>query len=431
MELEFVNHASVIYKHGSVRLIADPWIEGTVFQNSWAHLAGSRFTYDDFKDITHIWFSHEHPDHFFPPNVRKIPVAHRERITVLFKKTVDKKVVEFCRDLGFKDVIELSPNEWHELSDGVRLLCQPYHDDSALVFDTGQQVVVNTNDCVVASHADLAPIRSQINGKIDVLLTQFSYASYVGETYDERRKHAQRKFDQMALQIDCLEPDYLIPFASYVYFCHEDNFYMNDAINKIDDVYDHFLRTADVTPIVLYPGDRWTVGATHDSERAVSRYLQDYGDASEPLVRSTSVDAPTLVESAREYHRRVRERIAYLSAVKVSRMVRPLRVFVTDHERAYELSLTDFSELSGVSRDGCGITMSSETLNFCLKFDWGFNTTSVNGKFHILDQRALRTFTTLTSLSDAMNHGRVGWSDLVKRTQRRISRRLQLARGAA
>ncbi len=48
MKLEFVNHASVIYEHGDVRLIADPWIEGTVFDNSWAHLSKSEFTYEDY-----------------------------------------------------------------------------------------------------------------------------------------------------------------------------------------------------------------------------------------------------------------------------------------------------------------------------------------------------------------------------------------------
>ena len=101
MKIEFVNHASVIYHHKRISLISDPWIEGAVFNNGWNLLAPTKFKYPDFEKITHIWFSHEHPDHFFPPNIREIDNEHRKNITVIFQKTGDGKVLDFLRRRGF------------------------------------------------------------------------------------------------------------------------------------------------------------------------------------------------------------------------------------------------------------------------------------------------------------------------------------------
>ncbi len=431
MELTFVNHASLIYAYGDVRLICDPWIEGTVFHNSWAHLSPTAFSYEDFHDITHIWFSHEHPDHFFPPNVKKIPEDARRNITVLFKSTLDRKVVQFCKSLGFRDVVELDPGKTHELNEDVSIVCQPYHDDSALIVFADGQTIVNVNDCVLNSREQLQELGSLTKGHVDVLLTQFSYASYVGETFQERRKRAEDKFREMSSQISFFAPKFCIPFASFVYFCHEDNFYMNDAINRIDVVYDHFQARGETEMIVMYPGDEWVVGAPHDSKLAIDRYLADHAAIDRPLIETSSVEPELLSQSADEFHARLKEKVDYLPVLKTFRVVKPLRVYLTDYDAAYELTLDRFEELPNLGKEGCGIAMSSETLSFCMKFDYGWNTTAVNGKFQILDPEALNTFQTLTSLGDAMNHGRVTWGELFKGIQRRLSRRLRPVQRAA
>src|SRR5579871_5347090 len=109
MLIEFVNHASLIVTAGSVRLISDPWLEGRVFDEGWDLVAASAMTFDDFRNITHIWFSHEHPDHFLPDNLKKISEGHRRAIHVLYQTTKDKKVLGFCRHIGFGEVTELPP----------------------------------------------------------------------------------------------------------------------------------------------------------------------------------------------------------------------------------------------------------------------------------------------------------------------------------
>ena len=60
MQIDFVNHASLVITHGSVRLLSDPWLHGSAFNEGWALLSRTAFEAADFEDITHIWYSHEH-----------------------------------------------------------------------------------------------------------------------------------------------------------------------------------------------------------------------------------------------------------------------------------------------------------------------------------------------------------------------------------
>ena len=123
MNIIWVNHASYIFEHKNINLICDPWIEGGVFNNGWKLLAKSKFSYEDFSNITHIWFSHEHPDHFSPPNLKKIEKKYRSQITVLYQETKDKKLINFCKKLDFK-VVEIPENESIHISDDVSLICK-------------------------------------------------------------------------------------------------------------------------------------------------------------------------------------------------------------------------------------------------------------------------------------------------------------------
>ena len=66
--IEFVNHASVIISYEDVSILSDPWFNGTAFHDGWRlmyELQDNEIT-DILKKITHVYISHEHPDHFRP-----------------------------------------------------------------------------------------------------------------------------------------------------------------------------------------------------------------------------------------------------------------------------------------------------------------------------------------------------------------------------
>lgn len=383
MRITFVNHASFIIDHDGVRLLCDPWLEGLAFDSGWSLLSPTRLRYDDLADVTHIWFSHEHPDHFSPPNLLKIAPEHRAKITVLFQETVDRKVAEFCRKAGFKELVELHQGRYHRLSMDLELRCDPYTEgDSFAVVRSSKATLLNLNDCVVDSPAKASSIARSV-GPVDVLFTQFGYANKIGNVDDDELRHAasREKLERIRHQVKALRPGSVVPFASFVRFCHEENAYMNKGINPIDRVH-HFIRNElNVGSVVLYPGDTWQVGYPHDATAAVRRYMEDLR-ASEglPQVKGRSVEEHVLIEHSRSYVHRLRSgspahahRIGAFSAA----------IHVTDLGGTYQLHGTTGLSRKAMEPAMCDIALTSSALDQCLLHLWGGDTLNVNARFQI------------------------------------------------
>jgi UDP-MurNAc hydroxylase len=382
MKIQWINHAGFLIESGSVRLVCDPWIEGTAFDNGWKLLSPTAFQYADFERVTHIWFSHEHPDHFSPMNIKKIAPEVRSQISVLYQTTDDKKVVEFCKKAGFKAVVELPPSKWYRVAPDFEVMNQNDKDgDSWLAIHTDGKKMFNMND-VVAYRTDSTLQRlGQLVGKIDVLFTQFSYASWVGNKTDlaMRQQCAQEKIADIEQQIRILQPQYVVPFASFVWFCHEENFYVNEGYNKVGDIH-NMLSEKNVTSIVMYPNDVWTIGEAFDSEKAVKRYEADYERIAhhETLVQSQAVPMPELQTAAEKFVTQLRQKNGAILSFKLKQ---PAKIFFTDLQQTAQLTLQKGLETLDIPLDDCDIAVSSAALAYCFKFDWGGGTLNVNARF--------------------------------------------------
>ncbi len=90
------------------------------------------------------------------------------------------------------------------------------------------------------------------------MLSQFSYATWVGNPEDRmaHQNQAKHKLMEMARQIQVFQPANFIPFA-IMFFSHAENAYMNLSSNRIGDVFHYLTRELNVPTIVLYPGDLW------------------------------------------------------------------------------------------------------------------------------------------------------------------------------
>ena len=192
--ITFVNHASVIFSHKNIRLITDPWLFGPAFNNGWELLSPSKFDINDFDNITHIWFSHEHPDHFSIQVLNAIPENIRKKITILFQNTLDHRVAKKCEQLKFKQVIEMKSPEYISLNDEFKIKCVPNSTyDSWFYAIIGDKKILNINDCMVDSNSQAKIVKRMI-GDVDILLTQFGYASWVGNPEDvQLRADASRE----------------------------------------------------------------------------------------------------------------------------------------------------------------------------------------------------------------------------------------------
>ncbi len=381
MKIEWINHASFIIETDDIALVCDPWIKGRVFNNSWSQIAPSVFSYEDFSRITHIWFSHEHPDHFFPPNIKSIPEHLRTNITVLYQKTKDKKVIDFCQKLGFK-TLELIPLDEVRLSENVTLINSKVSNDSDswLYLKSSTGTLLNLNDCVFSGSKELNQIHALI-GDVDVLFTQFSYANWVGNVSDEvsKNKHALEKTEEIKRNITVFNPRYTVPFASYVWFCAEENFHMNFNVNTIDDI-TKFISNQGSIPVVMYPGDIWNLGLPIDNQIAINKYLVNFKEhiTKKDLTQFENVQFEVLHSSAESY----RERHLKVNNKQKLKSYEPFVAYLTDWKKSISFSYRNgLVLLQDSSEEGADISFPSQNLKYCFDHDWGWSTIMVAGTF--------------------------------------------------
>ena len=410
-------------------MICDPWLEGPVFNNGWSLLSKTSFKYDDFKEVTHIWCSHEHPDHFNVPTLKNVNAEVRSQITFLYQSTPDKLVYEFCRKLNFKQIIELENDQWCKLDNDIRLLCGTHGGgDSWLYLRSPDFSILNTNDCVIDNQRDAETIKNKI-GKVDVLLTQFSYGNWQGNKSEPhvRKAAAQQKFRQISLQLNVFEPKYIIPFASFIWFSHGENCYMNDEINKIHDIYEYLLNYNSVVPVVLYPGEKWEIGAEHDSSKSIAKYKPDYekiGDAA-GLTTTPTVELKSIFEAAEQFRKQVLERLRKNVLLYPLAFYRPLKIYLTDYDQPFKFSLLRGLQRSNVSYEYNDIAISSDSLFYGFRFPFGFNTLHVNGRFEILRHGNFRSFLTYERLGYCVNRG-ITVHDILAAAGRTLLARLRI-----
>ena len=416
LNIHWVNHASFIVENNDVRLICDPWIEGSAFDHGWKHVVPTKFRYQDFEDITHIWLSHEHPDHFSPKNLQAIPSSIRARITVLYHAAVDHRIGAFCRNAGFKAIHELAPGEWLELSGDLRVRCEEAGSgDTWIAIRSNDQTILNINDSYLVHRWRLERVAAMVGAKIDVLLTQFSYANWEGnpEEVEHRRGVAADHLDWMRLQCEVLAPTYVVPFASMVWFCHEENFYLNAEMNTVAMAYEFLAERVTATPVVMFPGESWTVGEPHDSVASITRYAPHYEriQATGDLISSPVVEEAELRRLAGRFFRLLRRNNpgwALWLARRVG-LLKAARIHVWDHARSYELSLEHGLVPSDVIEESCDVALGSESLAYMLRFLWGGATLHVNGRFRVPPGGDFRRFARYVLIA---NYNNRGWSML-------------------
>lgn len=414
MKFEFVCHASVVLRRDPVHLICDPWLTGTVFDNGWALLSKPVFKPEDFDSITHIWFSHEHPDHFNPRSLAMIPEEIRRQIVVLFHKSEDRKVVDHCRKLGFGKVIELHPGHWTDLAPDFSIRCDTWEgsDDSWLLVRTPEGTILNLNDCQAVTKSQIDALHAS-TGDVDVLMTQFSISAWDGnpEDFERRQAGARAMLDRVAHQTITLGARYVIPFASFIWLCHEENTYMNEALQPVSEIVQIIDNQTKAQPVVLYPGDIWILGDRLDNSSAIERYAADMASLAVKVPETSQiVSVEELQEAARRFGTAVsqqrstlrlrinaalmnaryqllahakqpmRGRLAALKAL-ILWQVRPARVWLTDHKTSLDYCLLRGLESSGRVQQDCDIELSSAALLYAFRFLWGGETLQINGRF--------------------------------------------------
>jgi len=407
--ITFVNHASVIFSHKNIRLITDPWLFGSAFNNGWELLSQSKFEVNDFENITHIWFSHEHPDHFHSLVLNKIPENIRKKITILFQDTLDHRVAKKCEQLNFKQVIEMKPIDYISLNDEFKIKCVPNGTyDSWFYAKIADKKIFNINDCMVDSVLQ-AKIIKKIVGEVDILLTQFGYASWVGNPEDVKlRKDASlEKLKRIQIQDKIFKPKFIIPFASFVRFSHKDNHYMNDQMNKIENVEKFINENTNSTPVVLYPGDTWSGKEKIDNSLAIKKYTNDLQKNLELSNDLQIVEFNELQRLASSYIDNIKKRNnwTFVSLLHKFNFFKTTNIFLEDLNMSVSFNLVDGLEKSKINKSDVDIITDSDSISFAFSWDFGVDTLFVNARFRTSGGKIMNFFR-LFLIGTLNNNGR-------------------------
>ena len=384
LQITLLNHASVCIKDGDFSLSTDPWFSGSAFDGGWDLLfATPNQSEAILRNSQYIWISHEYPDHFSPSTLRIIEKMNRDQVTVLYQKSDDQKVRNWCLSNNFR-FRELAFSSWAILDDTnlaqVLIGSVPF-DDSWMALKIGSITILNTNDCVL-SPAKLQKIKNQL-GKVDVLLTQFSYANYRG---NEDQKHlrelaADEAFSKLQSQVSILDPLAVITFASGIYFSAFDNAYMNDSVNSLPYIISK-LEDLGVNVVGLVPGQAWNLGETHSNQIAIDKWNSI--EASENPIKSfPSCTLQEIDNSADLFVTRLKfKNNRFLMRLLCRLQIVPDVIFFVSDLGEF-LTFSIISGMRPISSTAYDVKIHSSALNFLLTNEYGIDTLLVNGRFQI------------------------------------------------
>jgi UDP-MurNAc hydroxylase len=236
------------------KILCDPWLEGEEYIGSWTIYPPYKFIPEKFSDIDFIYISHIHPDHCSSKTLSRL----NKNIPVLIHNFPEKFLKQKIEGLGFK-TIELEHGIRTKLKNKlyINILaadnCDPSicgqimgcgitevkykttQIDTIAVFDNGEQVIVNTNDCPFEIAKTVSVNIKSTYAEIDVILVGYVAASSWPHCYNlsdgEKKEQAVKKqlgkLETTLKYIELFKPKFYIPFAGHYTLCGK-----NTSLNK-------------------------------------------------------------------------------------------------------------------------------------------------------------------------------------------------------
>ncbi len=247
-----LGHASLaVYREGeSPLLVTDPWLVGSVYWRSWwlQHYP-SAAEIDWLAASPRVYVTHEHPDHFHMPSIRRLGRGPR----FLFPALGERGFLDHMRERGFRAEC-IAPRRWHRLAEGVAIISIPlWNDDSLLLVDTPGALLLNFNDAKPPPPVLRAVRRLADRAKKPrVLLCSYSPASLVNSFLDERGTvslRSQRHYvDWVCRLSERLGADFYMPFASQAVFDRPDSRWANEHRTLYRDLCRHWRGGTQLLP---------------------------------------------------------------------------------------------------------------------------------------------------------------------------------------
>lgn len=402
-----------MYTENSI-FLCDPWYEGKVFCNSWDLISKEynneyiiKYLLQKSKNIN-IWYSHEHPDHFSINFINSI-INQKEKFKFFYKKTTDKRVYNFLKEKGF-EVFEIDKKICIEKNFFIEAFSYKDTDDSFLFIDYNNIKILNLNDCVVKNLLDCEYIKKLINHKkVDYLFLQFSYATWRGSKYD-REKNAEIKIDRIKLISDFFCPNVIVPFASYVFFCHNENALMNDSINTPEKIYNSKkLETIKNKILFLKPFDEFNPSQISKEEiieknnKAILYWTEKYKNIKLEKNLSRIVSLNEIINNFKNFRNRIYINFNFIIFfLEFFKFIKPLIIKISDTNEKIIFSFLKKTQKTNKEYD---LVCHSEVVNFLFKYDYGWDTIKISGRFQLNVSSDINKINRFFNLQNRLKNG--------------------------
>ena len=390
MTIRLLNHASILITHKGLRLVCDPWLEGTAYAQSIGLLAPSVIDYEEFSTVQYIWFSGEQEDRFSLTTLQKIPLKYRENITILHYANFDKKLIIKCQEIGFLNCIALKSENWLQLSDDFSIRSEAFGEGAWACFTTHQMSVLHIANTSIRNNKKGKKILQKIGGEPEWLLTQSNLKSYIHhfqKTKENLEKKANESIEIFKEQLELFEPKIVIPISDFKWFCHIENNYLNQYLNPISQFLDIVNQETYGRTALLFPNDELEEGIIPKTEQALKNWTNIKQEALK-IIQNQPIDITLLQKQITVFNKQ----FSIKSLFFIRKKFQKTRIYISDYNKSYIIHLQKGLLESLHQKNECDVILSSEVLLYCLEFSDGIERLSQYGRICATERKRAYKF---------------------------------------
>ena len=231
------------------------------------------------------------------------------------------------------------------------------------------------------------------------MFTQFGYAEWIGNPEDpiKRKSAGIEKLQRIRLQIEFLMPKIVIPFASFIYFSHEENFYMND--NQVTSqmvINSNILKAYKDQILFLKPRDILSLENLNLVKKTISQYNKSSINHWKMMVAKIKpiyftsqkrTELQSIINNFQQTKIKISKNFLFLNCfLQIVGYFKPLKILLNDYNQIIYLSYLENVKFLDKNSNNYDIEMNSEMLNFTFLNEFGFNTLLVSAKFKAVNE---------------------------------------------
>ncbi len=409
-KINFINHACFKIQVNNYSILVDPWFTGKVFNNSWKLLKETNIQDIHLNDLRYIFISHEHPDHLNFETLREIHKIKKD-VKIIFPYREDSLVKNVIEKIGFSfHFIKQNTEKFYlDEKNFVKFFSNNPWGDHTIVFSIYDKIILNQND----DYTEKKIINLILNEfkSIDLFFTQFSLAGYYANS-DEPKKIKKLGHDyhlnKLKKYTHEFNPKFIIPFASFIYFCKSNNKFLNDFIVKPHEIIK--LLGNKKCQLVTYGDEVYFDNLFNERNKKNLEKLEKLFDVNSKydFYNSDIIQVNKLKDLVSEKLKKISlknkinillntdNRIVrnILNLIKIFYLILPIKIYVHDINKILKVNLinNNVSIFEAKKNIKYHFSVPSEDLLYMFKFPWGADTVNISSTVNHYGKKSIIFF---------------------------------------